>query len=223
MSYLSAEIDPPRHRDFTAFVISIFLNASVLFFVAHPLSISEDSKKEIISVPITRVAVTEKPEAIQDNVKNDQPVAPQPQPITPKPPAPTARKISNLIDRKSLEKKSVTQNSEPIASNEATGLPRPPSSNEQFTTPSVEAQPTNQIDPEIPFELRSQDFKSYVRVKVVVNIDGSSEPSLKTSSGNLQIDAAVEKALMKWKWQPAAFDGTPVRSVRYFKFEFEVK
>lgn len=89
--------------------------------------------------------------------------------------------------------------------------------------PSVEAQPIEEIKPQIPENLRTSEYKSYVRVKVEIGADGVSVPTLKTSSGNSEIDDRVIAALKKWRWRPALVDGRAVSSIRYFKFEFEVK
>ena len=89
--------------------------------------------------------------------------------------------------------------------------------------PSREAQPDNQAQPEIPDELKHSSFKSFVRVKVEIDTDGSFTPILRTSSGNADIDSRVLEALKKWKWKPALKDGIAVKSVQLFKFEFEVQ
>ncbi len=89
--------------------------------------------------------------------------------------------------------------------------------------PSREAQPENQSNPEIPDSLKHGDFKSFVRVKVEIDADGSFTPILRTSSGNTEIDNRVLEALKKWKWKPALRDGVAVKSVQLFKFEFEVQ
>lgn len=89
--------------------------------------------------------------------------------------------------------------------------------------PTREAQPDNQAQPEIPDELKHSNFKSFVRVKVEIDADGSFTPILRTSSGNTEIDNRVLEALKRWRWKPALKDGMPVKSVQLFKFEFEVQ
>lgn len=79
------------------------------------------------------------------------------------------------------------------------------------------------MQPEIPDDLKDSDFKTYVRVRVNVHADGSFEVSLRTSSGNSQIDSRVLRALKKWRWKAALKDGDPVDSTQYFRFEFEVR
>jgi protein TonB len=91
------------------------------------------------------------------------------------------------------------------------------------TGPTREALPSNEIKPEIPDSLRHGDFKSFVRVKVEIDEDGTATPILRTSSGNSEIDQRVLDALKKWKWKPALENGTPVKSTQLFKFEFLVE
>ncbi|HLV80392.1 MAG TPA: TonB family protein [Chthonomonadaceae bacterium] len=88
--------------------------------------------------------------------------------------------------------------------------------------PTKDAEPENQVQPAIPDDLKNADFKTFVRVKVEVEADGSFTPILRTSSGNTEIDNLVLEALKKWKWKPALKDGVPVKSTQLFKFEFEV-
>ena len=92
----------------------------------------------------------------------------------------------------------------------------------KYEHPAVEAEPSEQVKPEIPDELKSTEYRSYVRVRVEIAADGSATAALKTSSGNAEIDRRVLEALSKWKWKPALLDGRAIASVRYFKFEFEV-
>ena len=56
-----------------------------------------------------------------------------------------------------------------------------------------------------------------------VDADGNASVTLRTSSGNQEIDSRVLNALKKWKWKPALKNGEPVSSVQRFKFEFLVK
>jgi protein TonB len=98
--------------------------------------------------------------------------------------------------------------------------PDPPPVN---TGPTLDAVPSNEIKPEIPDSLKHGDFKSFVRVKVEIDIDGTATPILRTSSGNAEIDQRVLDALKKWKWKPALENGEPVKSTRLFKFEFLVE
>ena len=88
--------------------------------------------------------------------------------------------------------------------------------------PTKDAEAASQVLPDIPDELKQDDFKSSVRVKVEINADGSFVPTLRSSSGNDQIDRIVLDALKKWKWKPALRDGQPVDSIQLFRFDFEV-
>ena len=81
----------------------------------------------------------------------------------------------------------------------------------------------SQVIPDIPDDLKSQDYKSFVRAKVLVHADGTFTVTLRTSSGNQEIDRRALDALKQWKWRPALQDGVPVESTKLFKFEFEVK
>ncbi len=88
--------------------------------------------------------------------------------------------------------------------------------------PTKDAEPDNQVKPEIPDDLKTAQYKSFVRVKVLVRTDGGFVPTLRTSSGNMDIDNRVLDALKHWKWKPALQNGQAVESTQYFKFEFEV-
>jgi TonB family protein len=89
--------------------------------------------------------------------------------------------------------------------------------------PTRDAEPAGQVKPEIPDELKQGEYKSFVRVKVEIEADGSATPILRTSSGNAEIDRRVLEALRRWRWKPALRDGEPVKSTLLFKFEFEVQ
>jgi protein TonB len=89
--------------------------------------------------------------------------------------------------------------------------------------PTKDAEPSNQVNPEIPDDLKSQQFKSFVRVAVDVAADGSYTVTLRTSSGNSEVDRRVLEALKRWKWKPALRNDEAVASVQRFKFEFEVQ
>jgi len=88
---------------------------------------------------------------------------------------------------------------------------------------SSPAQILQQVYPKIPDEMRATNFKAAVRVRVVILHDGNARPELTTSSGNESVDALVLAALKKWRWSPGMIAGAPVSSIRYFRFEFEVR
>lgn len=81
---------------------------------------------------------------------------------------------------------------------------------------------TRQVEPQIPYNLRDQQFKSYVRARVVIHSDGSFDASLRSSSGSHEVDELALSALRRWRWKPALKNGEPVESVRLFRIEFEV-
>ena len=87
---------------------------------------------------------------------------------------------------------------------------------------AIEAQPLVQVKPEIPEELKSSEYSSSVKVKVEIDADGSARSTLRTSSGNIEVDRRVLEALERWIWKSAEVGGRPVASVRYFRFEFSV-
>ncbi len=99
--------------------------------------------------------------------------------------------------------------------------PPPPAPKPVAKGPTKEAEALSTVQPNIPDDLRQQDFKTFVRVKVKIAPDGSFSVTLRTSSGNAEIDKLVVDALNKWKWKPALRDGNAVEST-LFKFEFEV-
>ncbi len=180
------------------------------------------------------------------NPKNYVPPTPQPQPTeapapqpTPIPPpiepTPTPRPQPTATPRPAptptpkpeptpTPTPTPTPRPEPTATPRPTPTPRPePTATPRPTGPTRDAQPTRQVQPDIPDELKNGDFKSSVRVRVEVAADGSSSPSLRGSSGNADIDSRVLSALRRWKWKPALKNGEAVASTRYFRFDFEVK
>ncbi|MDR3691470.1 MAG: TonB family protein [Fimbriimonas sp.] len=88
---------------------------------------------------------------------------------------------------------------------------------------SREAKPDHQEAVEIPENLKSQSFKSFVRVRVEINADGKFKVVLRTSSGNVDVDRLVLDTLNKWSWKPALKDGESVDSVQQFRFNFTIE
>jgi TonB family protein len=101
--------------------------------------------------------------------------------------------------------------------------PPPPPPPPKAKGPTQDAQPDHTVQPEIPDELKSEQFKSFVRVRVEIAADGSFQVILRTSSGNQEVDKRVLEALKKWTWKPALKDGDPVDSIQLFKFQFQVE
>lgn len=89
--------------------------------------------------------------------------------------------------------------------------------------PSRDAQHSNEVNPTIPDSLKDQEFKKFVRVRVDIDADGSFKVTLRTSSGNEEVDRRVLEALKRWTWKPKLVDGDPVESTQLFRFDFEVK
>jgi len=89
--------------------------------------------------------------------------------------------------------------------------------------PTEDAQPSNQVYPDIPDDLKTDDYQSFVRVKVDIDSNGSFTVTLVSSSGDEEIDRRVLDALKKWKWSPALSDGVPIESTERFRFNFEVQ
>jgi protein TonB len=79
------------------------------------------------------------------------------------------------------------------------------------------------VQPQLPEELKTADFRTSVKVRVEIATDGSNTPSLRASSGNSQVDEQVLKALRRWRWKPALRDGEPIASIQNFRFDFQVR
>lgn len=151
--------------------------------------------------PPTPVPPPPEPTPIPPTPKPEPTPTPKPEPTpTPKPePTPTPRPRPTPTPRP-----------------EPTPTPRPKG-------PTKDAVATRQVQPRIPDELLSSNFKSSVRVRVDIGADGSSSASILSGSGNSQVDALAISALNKWRWKPALKEGEPVASSQRFRFEFEVK
>ena len=147
------------------------------------------------------------------------PVAPTATPIPPPPPpTPTPKPEPTNTPRPTA-----TPKPEPTNTPRPTATPRPePTNTPRPKGPTQDARATKQVNPDIPDDLRDAQFKTSVRVRVEVGADGSSSASLRTSSGNAQIDSLVLRALNRWRWKPALKEGEPVASTQYFRFDFEV-
>lgn len=142
---------------------------------------------------------------------------PPPTPTPKPPPTPTPRPAPTPTPRPA-----------PTPTPRPTNTPRPqptptPTPTPRPKGPTRDAVATRQPYPSIPDELKNEGFKTSVRVRVEVGADGSSSPSLRSSSGSGQIDELVLSALRKWRWKPALKDGEPVASTQYFRFNFEVR
>jgi TonB family protein len=166
---------------------------------------SVDSFPQPTARPVA--APTQSPQAPSQAAPSAPAATPKPTPEptpTPKPtPAPTPRP---------------TPEPTPKPTPKPTPAPTPKPSG-----PTREAEPSQQVQPTIPDSLKKGEFKSFVRVVVEIEAAGSFEVSLRTSSGNPEVDQRVLEALKKWKWKPALKSGQPIASTQRFKFEFEVQ
>jgi protein TonB len=135
------------------------------------------------------------------------PPPPTPQPTPQPPPAPVVKPAP------------VPPPPPPVEQPKPEPKPEPP----KPKGPTKDAEPVNQPMPEIPDELKSQSFKTFVRVAVEIDESGAFTVTLRTSSGNSEVDRLVLNALKRWKWKPALKEGEPIKSTQRFKFEFEVQ
>jgi protein TonB len=87
---------------------------------------------------------------------------------------------------------------------------------------SRDAEATDQIQPQIPDNLRNEAFKGFARIRVDIGPDGRAALSLNTSCGNADFDRLVLEAVRKWKWKPALKEGEPVASVQFVRINIEV-
>ncbi len=166
--------------------------------------------------------------AAKTNPKNYVAPTPEPQPTEAPEPPPTP--VPPPVESTPTPQPRPTATPRPEPTPTPTPRPRPtptprpePTSTPRPRGATRDAQPTRQVQPNIPDELKSSDFKSSVRVRVEVSADGSPSPSLRGSSGNSEIDSRVLSALRRWRWKPALKDGEAVSSTQYFRFDFEVR
>jgi TonB family protein len=101
--------------------------------------------------------------------------------------------------------------------------PPPPPAPPKPKGETREAKADHQENVEIPESLKSQSFKSFVRVRINISADGKFTATLRTSSGNTDVDKLVLDTLNKWTWKPALKDGEPVDSVQNFRFNFSIE
>src|SRR5207245_1655838 len=76
----------------------------------------------------------------------------------------------------------------PVPRVEAPPAPEPERPAPKPRGPSRDAEPANTVKPDIPDDLKREQFRSFVRVRVEVEPDGSFTAILRTSSGNPEID-----------------------------------
>lgn len=166
---------------------------------------SERPQPSVDSFPQLTQKPTNSPVAKLETGKVEPPPEPTPKPVPRPTPKPTPEPTPEPTPR-------------------PTPKPTPtPASTPKPSGPTREAEPGRQVQPSIPDSLKKGEFKSFVRVVVEIEADGSFEISLRTSSGNTEVDQRVLEALKKWTWKPALKNGQAVASTQRFKFEFEVQ
>ena len=86
------------------------------------------------------------------------------------------------------------------------------------------AQPRLLEKPEIPDSLKSDEYKSFVRVRAEVDEQGNvTSVTLRTSSGNAEIDKRTIQVVEHAKYFPALRNGVPVASTVLFRFNIGVQ
>ena len=89
--------------------------------------------------------------------------------------------------------------------------------------PTRTAQVISLKNPEIPDTLKSGDYKSFVRARIEVDASGNvTGVTLRTSSGNAEVDKRTVAVLERAKFLPALNSGVPTASTVLFKFVIEV-
>ena len=216
------EHDSGLFRFIIAISFSVAFNLLVIFCVNYLIN-KDRAHQDQIPIELITIVRNVSVESVQKaGAVADKPSA-EPR-IESKEDSNRIKKIEKPIIKKEVPKKSapplIPTKINPSAESLESNVPQ---INESGLIPSEEAIPIEQVNPTIPQSLKSNQYKAYVRVKVEVWEDGRSTPTLKTSSGNQEVDSEVLSALRKWRWKPALLDGKPIASVHFFKFEFEVK
>jgi protein TonB len=84
--------------------------------------------------------------------------------------------------------------------------------------------PTFKAQPVFPSALLRKKIGGKVVISAVVDASGSVvRVSIKTSSGQQELDKAATTAVQKWKFKPGSRDGKPVQSTCLIPYTFEVK
>jgi TonB family protein len=230
-SHELARYDRRRHTWFVAIGVALSLELAALSLLAgsghEPFRASRSVVVSMVKVESlgTTPRVLSEPEAKRD--ERAPPPVPAPSiPVSRQQPSQDKSPAKRKPSTPTAGATSVPQRTESAASpNDVKGAPDDSSINEMLEDGAevVEAVSLSQVSPEIPASVRSQEYKSYVRAKVEISANGDSAASLKTSSGNAEVDRQVLEALEKWRLRPAMVNGRPVPSVKHFKFEFEVR
>jgi protein TonB len=87
-----------------------------------------------------------------------------------------------------------------------------------------QAVPTFKVQPIYPNVLLRKKIGGKVIVSVTVDASGAvTKVNIKQSSGQPELDKAVETAVQKWKFKPGTRDGKPVPTTCLIPYTFEVK
>jgi protein TonB len=87
-----------------------------------------------------------------------------------------------------------------------------------------QAVPTFKVQPIYPNALLRKKIGGKVIVSVTVDASGAvTKVLIKQSSGQAELDKAVQTAVQKWKFKPGTRDGKPVPTTCIIPYTFEVK
>lgn len=87
-----------------------------------------------------------------------------------------------------------------------------------------QAVPTFKVQPIYPNALLRKKIGGKVIVSVTVDSSGAvTKVNIKQSSGQSELDKAVQTAVQKWKFKPGTRDGKPVPTTCIIPYTFEVK
>ena len=209
------EVQPNRPYDF-----------AVIELVSH-LSAEKSAEGQKPEEPAPKEQMPEE-QVPREQEKEKSPLTPLMVPEI-KPPLERRKKISSVAPKpvdspKTVAVQQATQSAETSQSASASASEEVPPLRGVPEGEDVEipARALEQVELKIPAELREQEFRTSVRVRVDVSPSGEGEPSLRTSSGNEAIDELVLAALKQWKWQPATRNGRDIPSTLYFRFLIQV-
>ncbi|MBC7806302.1 MAG: TonB family protein [Akkermansiaceae bacterium] len=169
-------------------------------------SVNLDSKQLAVAVAEPKADVESPPVAMGDSENAGANVAASN--LTPGDTSPSESEGNN----------SLLTTDEPSASG-ASSAPTPVESPSGVTK---DAELAHQELPRLPDALRDSGYRSSVGVKVEVMEDGAFTVTIRTSSGNPDVDIRVLDALKRWKWKPALKNGIPITSTQSFDLKFEI-
>ena len=77
--------------------------------------------------------------------------------------------------------------------------------------------------PQIPNELRDQDFTTFILARFCVAADGSVQVALAQPTPSLRLNRVLMDSLEKWRFRPAIRNGQPVASTEEILVKIGVK